>query len=250
MWSKAHFAYHAGTVKRHLKKSGVYLFLSQLKLDRSQFWKLGTGRVSYGPFLSRPLSCHSTFVLHLHTRCCWNWYSSTRLLEVYSPSKVWVVAIFSVGPDVPPVSCLIYRNYRRNGSTSRVGQIFPHYENLDNINGMFSLDDSGQINLCFCRHFIENAEGWKMRFVHCREKKKLRVSSENPIWRQKGRSGRISEPRRRISLWKSNFWCSGGSEQDRNRFEMDSKRMHICKISQKIIIWKVKRATSEEIKPG
>ena len=107
-------------------------------LDRSQFWKLGTGRVSYGPFLSRPLSCHSTFVLHLHTCCCWNWYSSTRLLEVYSPSKVWVVAIFSVGPDVFPVSCLIYRNYRRNGSTSRVGQIFPHYENLDNIDGMFS----------------------------------------------------------------------------------------------------------------
>ena len=106
--------------------------------DRSQFWKLGTARVSYGPFLSRPLSCHSTFVLHLHTRCCWNWYSSTRLLEVYSPSKVWVVAIFSVGPDVSPVSCLIYRNYRRNGSTSRVGQIFPHYENLDNIDGIFS----------------------------------------------------------------------------------------------------------------
>ena len=98
--------------------------------------------------------------------------------------------------------------------------------------------------------FSENGEGWKMRFVHCREKKKLRVSSENPIWRQKGRSGRISEPRRRISLWKSNFWCSGGAEQDRGRFEVDTRRMHICKISKKIIIWKVKTATSEEIKPG
>ena len=124
--------------QKAFKEVGGLSFLSQLKLDRSQFWKLGTGRVSYGPFLSRPLSCHSTFVLHLHTRCCWNWYPSTRLLEVYSPSKVWVVAIFSVGPDVSPVSCLIYRNYRRNGSTSRVGQIFPHYENLDNIDGMFS----------------------------------------------------------------------------------------------------------------
>ena len=98
----------------------------------------------------------------------------------------------------------------------------------------------------FFRLFIENAEGWKMRFVHCREKKKLRVSSENPIWRQKGRSGRISEPRRRISLWKSNFWCSGGSEQVRNGQQEDADLQNITKI----IIWKVKRATSEEIKPG
>ena len=89
----------------------------------------------------------------------------------------------------------------------------------------------------FFRLFIENAEGWKMRFVHCREKKKLRVSSENPIWRQKGRSGRISEPRRRISLWKSNFWCSGGSEQVRNGQQEDAHLQNITKI----IIWKVKR---------
>ena len=135
---KGTFCLSCWDCQKAFKEVGGLSFLSQLKLDRSQFWKLGTGRVSYGPFLSRPLSCHSTFVLHLHTRCCWNWYSSTRLLEVYSPSKVWVVAIFSVGPDVSPVSCLIYRNYRRNGSTSRVGQIFPHYENLDNIDGMFS----------------------------------------------------------------------------------------------------------------
>ena len=99
---KGTFCLSCWDCQKAFKKVKGLSFLSQLILDRSQFWKLGTGRVSYGPFLSRPLSCHSTFVLHLHTRCCWNWYSSTRLLEVYSPSKVWVVAIFSVGPDVSP----------------------------------------------------------------------------------------------------------------------------------------------------